>query len=586
MQITIKEAIQLYQQTTLKPLSLNIKETELEEESDLTTLLELIQQTFLVKLSLSNISLNDLTNLSLIDYFKTNHLTQLSLSQIRTQSMSDILSTIFTFCDSLTKFSCQFCDITPEIIAEVLPSLKENKTLTSLNFSCNPLRFAGVNYLAEVISISTNTAIKHLFLDRVELENKNVDMNVGTFLKTLEPNTTLEQISFINSQISVNLIALFHQYLVTHPNLVKFSIQTQKPGLISNLLSKNLTGNLRLTELRLPGNVISNKDLEDLTDYLYTIPPLQTLNLYACSLSISAIEKLAESISPLSNLTYLDLSNTNTSKKALIPIWQLINKGVGLKTLLLKGMFTDIETTHLLMDVLKNSPPLETLILEKIEYDTEAIKKLNEVLTQNTSLTHFEYQSYGFDQKSIISILENLTSNHTLKKFSLDFFNLDENIIDWVVQLLKNNDTLSYLTLSFKSTLAIQEVFEKLLNALKENYGIKSLKFNLMSAYVCLEAKNLVLWEELLSINSRLTAINIFNIKKHEDIASIRSTLIKNKWRSQINKANRKKKSAGSNKCISQTEDQSKAVTEFFNFPATNESVDSDQQDNFLINKP
>ena len=188
--------------------------------------------------------------------------------------------------------------------ARVVTTLKENRSITYLNLSYNPLYIDGLTNLSAILRLNTN--IKQLRLSGFSFYN----INTG-FLESLITITSLQRLSFSKKALNQDEFTMFARFLANNVYLTRLtfndsaqSFEPLQPG-----LHEALSNNNSLIQLNISRIWHNNDQLKLLSRWLQGNTSLTHLTMRNSSLSSDSIDSLCQALEANNRLTYLDLGN-------------------------------------------------------------------------------------------------------------------------------------------------------------------------------------------------------------------------------------------------------------------------------------
>ncbi|MFP3012648.1 MAG: hypothetical protein ACEY3D_06980 [Rickettsia sp.] len=375
------------------------------------------------------------------------------------------------------------------------------------------------NKLVENILIKEKNKVRFSFLQRLDLSDNQLDIEVAPILKdALGTLDGLEEINLSNNKIGdtgLESIAqgLKQNYAIKILKLSNIGITKIKE------LSKILSKKMAIIELDLSGNKLSNAEIAVLLDDLTKANAIEKLNL--SDNNIQALKSLADFIATSNSLQELNLSNTNLGNQGL----ELITPALSNSNL---NLFLDISGNKISnADILfksLNPDYCDNVLTGLVLADNEIseVTELSDALIGNKKLQYldlsnnkitFEAASYiffslrpldnGTPQNDILSTL--ILSNNPIR-IIID----EQDSFNDLKMMLNHNGGLTHLALS---NIAIDDsLFQKILDSLQENTYLESIDLS-YNKIELIDHKAQERIREFLRENKFLSELNLANNK-------------------------------------------------------------------------
>ena len=444
---------------------------------------------------------------------KSLDLVDMSIPCLATQSFSTLFLALRVN-TSLTSLNFSENPIGKEEANSLSQALRVNTSLTSLSFCDDAIRDDGVNSLSQALRV--NNSLTSL----VFFENDIGDEGLICLSQALRVNTSLTFLSlsvnnshtcsdlFENSDLSENFNGDEAASSLSQALRVNTSLTSLDLGIMSigdegaTSLSQALRVNTSLTSLNLSCNSIGDEGANSLSQALRINTSLTFLNLHGNSIGDEGANSLSQAVKVNTSLTTLDLSFNSTGGEGVNPLSQALKVNTSLTMDLSSNSIGD-EGANSLSQALKVNTSLTTLNLSSNSIGDEGANSLSQALKVNTSLTTLNLFSNSIGNEGANSLSEALKVNTSLTTLDLSWNSIGDEGANSLSQALKVNTSLTTLGLSWNSI--GDEGANSLSQALKVNTSLTTL--NLSSNSIGDEGANSL--SQALKVNTSLTTLNL-----------------------------------------------------------------------------
>jgi len=333
-------------------------------------------------------------------------------------------------------------------------------------------------------------------LEIFDLRNTTIQPEVVNELaKVIESNSTLEQLSFFNTDLRSSAIAILNA-IAKQSSLKLLNLGSNDLSEMVVNIMEIINNNASLERLGLANSNLSS-DACGVIRSLKMVAKLKTLDLSGNNMSIRVVNPLAEVLKKFnSSLEKLYLPDNNIESALSGSLAQNTN----LKVLSLSGNKLAQEAIHLataikcmycleelylcnnnlqssaytILKALKDTSTLKVLDLSENELSGTVSQELAHVIWSNVNLQSVGLASNKFNS-SILTILKSLTTLSRLKTLNLNNNNMTANAVKYIAEVIENNVYLEKLGLAksnFDSSVCL------ILQALKGISKLKGLNLN------------------------------------------------------------------------------------------------------------
>lgn len=334
-------------------------------------------------------------------------------------------------------------------VCYLLNALKNNSTVTEINFGNKRLSDVEIQTLSELLTINTK-------LTKITLTSN--ESNFSMLLHALKNNLTVTEINFEDKTLSDVEIQMLSELLTINTKLTKITLTSSESDF--SMLLHALKNNLTITEIDFGSKKFSNIEIQALSELLTINSKITSILLY----SDETKNKLEENINNLplqiGQKIKEKINNYYSNEKRLteILLQKLYNNDNELTEISFGSNFTvkgcshitDKETLLAIIEALKINHTVKVMKCDNSDYLDQSrfdvLLALLEVLKTNQSVTELEFVSFRFE-KILPTLADVLRTNSILQTLNLSF-SLISNTIKNFAEILKSNQTLTALNLS------------------------------------------------------------------------------------------------------------------------------------------
>ena len=436
--ITILKAIQSI--SSLKVLDL--RNNGLSEEVVKDLIAVIISNKLLQKIWLDNNYFKSSSIVITTALSKISSLQELDLSNVRNKSdkLAIGIAAVIASNPQFTSLSLMNSNLQSDDVIAIAQRLNCISTLRILNFQQNQITDSAANALASIIS--NNTGLQKLCLGR-NLLNIGVK-KIATALANISSLTMLDLNSNLLSEETVNDLAAS---ISANSSLEKIWLGNTCLGSSIVPILNALKRISSLKELNLNNVNYRSDDLApELAHIFKKNSSVRDLRLNNNNLNFNSLKEIAGTLSKISTLEVLDISNNLITDVTANAVADIISGNINLRKIYLGN-----NQLHTGIKVIANS--LETV------YALEVLDLVNNGITQDScnaltsaiikhlltelKIAHNDLQSSGF-----AIITNGLKSLSTLKCLQIDGIGIDSAVLESLKSVITSNSSLEYLSLS------------------------------------------------------------------------------------------------------------------------------------------
>ena len=385
------------------------------------------------------------------------------------------LTTVLEKVQCLSYLDLSFNKISDEVANKLAMALKNNVTLEFLSLAHCHLQEIGMNDITQ--ALSNNTSLKTLNLANHTIESqaaKHLSYLIITnaFLHDLdlshcsfsdEGYDVITNVLQVNQQLRLkihnckqelkNIVASFKNNvpLMRHVNLENINIASKTASRIAPLLKFGST----LASLNLSNCNLKTAGILSITDTLSKMTSLKVLDLSNNPVidqpadGIAIANGIASVIASNFQLEYLNLSGCKLSQTGMIEILRAVKNLIKLNYLSLKSNSFNDRVADSVAGCLKNKKIMQHLDLSYI-LDSEILIIANS-LNSITSLEHLGLEFSNITNEAANLIASVITSNNTLQRLNVSNCNLQEEGIIMISKALGKNNSINKLLMNSNS---------------------------------------------------------------------------------------------------------------------------------------
>ena len=378
----------------------------------------------------------------------------------------------------------------------LVPVLKVNTSLSSLNLSNNSIRHKGAKSLAQALRVNTSLSSLDLSGNSIDAEGAN------SLAQALRVNTALSSLDLSKNSIDAEGANSLAQALRVNTSLSSLDLSKNPIDAEgANSLAQALRVNTSLSSLNLSNNSIRHKGAKSLAQALRVNTSLSSLDLSENPIDAKGAKSLAQALRVNTSLSYLDLSYSSIHAKGAKSLAHALTVNASLSSLRLCRSFIGAEEANSLAGALRENNSLSSLDLSFNSIRDEGANSLALALRINTSLSSLNLcgNSIGSDGASLLA--QALRVNCSLSSLNLSCNSIGFTATNSLAQALRVNTSLSSLNLYGNSI--GYEGANSLAQALRVNTSLSSL--NLSENSIGYEGANSL--AQALRVNSSLCSL-------------------------------------------------------------------------------
>ena len=324
----------------------------------------------------------------------------------------------------------------------ILRAMKKHRMLKHLNISNISVTNEAEHELACVIQQNTN--LQHLELAGCELTGSILPKALDSLKNLLHLNLSFNTVTTTAAANMINVLSNNSRLECLEIGGCELN-EVNALGVIRALMEFH-----NILKLNLSLNILSDYAIEMLTIVLANNPLLQQIEMAGCNLSSCGVTKLTESLksSKLTGLSHLDLSNNDITGEATDDFFLVI---ASCKKLNYLGLCScKMTAPKMSFNSLSALTTLTHLDLSNNSITDANADDVANVIVKNHNLQHLNLSTCGFKSQGILKILMVLKHIVTLKYLNLGFnFAPDnsETITSDIATLIISNSTIQHLYL-------------------------------------------------------------------------------------------------------------------------------------------
>ncbi|GJQ09912.1 hypothetical protein GpartN1_g1703.t1 [Galdieria partita] len=312
----------------------------------------------------------------------------------------------------------------------------------------------------------------------LDLACRMIDLNGVKYLsEALKENHTLTELDFHNNYITSEGAKYLSEALKQNHTLIKLDIGgndiTPKGA---KYLSEALKENHTLTKLYIARNNITPDGAEFLSEGLKENQTLTELDIGTNNITSEGAKYLSEALKENQTLTYLGIGTNYITSEGAKYLSEALKENHTLTALDMYGNDIKSEGAKYLSEALKENHTLDELNIARNSITSEGAKYLSEALKENHTLTALDMYGNNITSEGAKYLSEALKENHTLTALSISGNYITSEGAKYLSEALKENHTLTILDIGYNNITSEGVIY--LSEALKENQTLTELNIH------------------------------------------------------------------------------------------------------------
>ena len=370
----------------------------------------------------------------------------------------------------------------------LINALKNSMSLISLNITSNNITYKSGEKIFE--DLSGHQSLIDLNISSMEGTNRNrlTCLGLKYIDKFFNKNEYIETLNISGNNIKDEGFVLICQAIKENKNLQNLDIsnnEIRSSGLIEGLSFITLC---KLSSLNLSNNQLLDSGIKILSNSLKFFPNLRELNISNCGFEFIGFEYLIKSLSLYKNIFSLNISGNIIKNKNFENIKPYF-ESIAIRNLNMSKCFLGDESALVMGELIINNESIKKLNISSNKITDKGFQNFIPLFSNNSTINSFDCSNNFITDKTAINFVKNIKYNHTLKKLNLFDNQVSNNTGNLFLEFLHTNKTLRSVNLllnrvQLRTIEEINKMLKNNFNKEKAKYvpdlckNIKNLKFN------------------------------------------------------------------------------------------------------------